>query len=149
MWYVDPDEAVDFLWADKLANRLKDKAAELGVDVLACVTSHWMCDDDTLYLYGWWPPNQTPRVIAFSTAGFDEITPEGSSPIERSPTRWCRGWRDSSAAGQPRTRQERLSARLQPRAVDEYVAGRLKFDPGCRRKLRNSWVRSSRRSRSC
>ena len=77
MWYVDPDEAVDFLWADKLANRLKDKAAELGVDVLACVTSHWMCDDDTLYLYGWWPPNQTPRVIAFSTAGFDEITPEG------------------------------------------------------------------------
>jgi hypothetical protein len=136
VWYVDAVEGVNFLWADKLADRLKDKAAELGVDVLACVTSHWMCDDDTLYLYGWWPANQTPRVMAFSTAGFDEITPEG--PVT---DRAIANAMVSGLAGffgdmdtHERGRQDCPLAFNRERLL-KYVTGPLTFDAGCRRKL--------------
>ena len=136
VWYVDPDEGLDFLWADKLANRLKDKAAELGVDVLACVTSHWMCDDDTLYLYGWWPANQTPRVMTFSTAGFDEITPEGpvtDRAIANAMVSGLAGFFGGMDA-HGRGRKDCPLAYNRERSL-KYVTGPLKFDPGCRRKL--------------
>ena len=136
VWYVDPGEGRDFLWADRLANRLKAKAAELGVDVLACVTSHWMCDDDTLYLYGWWPAKQTPPVIIFSTAGFDEITPEGpltDRAIANAMVSGLAGFfgdRDSHDGG----RKDCPLAFNRERAL-KYVTGPLKFDPDCRKKL--------------
>ena len=137
VWYVDPHEGLDFLWADKLANRLKSKAAELGVDVLACVTSHWMCDDDTLYLYGWWPPKQTPPVIAFSTAGFDEITPEGPVTDRAIANAIVSGLAGFFGAldSHERGRKDCPLAFNRERSI-KYVAGRLEFDPGCRRKLR-------------
>ena len=150
VWYVDPEERLDFLWADKLANRLKDKAAELGVDVLACVTSHWMCDDDTLYLYRWWPGNQAPPVMIFSTAGFDEITPEG--PVTD------RAIANAMAAGlagffggmetHKRGRKDCPLAYNRERLL-KYVTGPLKFDPGCRRKLVKPLGAKLRPSRSC
>jgi hypothetical protein len=136
VWYVDADEKLNFLWAEKLANRLKDKATELGVDVLACVTSHWMCDDDTLYLYGWWPADQTPRVMTFSTAGFDEITPEG--PVT---DRAIANAMVSGLAGffgnldtHDRGRKDCPLAYNRERSL-KYVTGPLTFDPDCRRKL--------------
>ncbi|MGI8427255.1 MAG: hypothetical protein ACR2M4_11830 [Actinomycetota bacterium] len=52
-------------------------AAELRVDVLACITRHWLRDDTTLNLYGWWPDHQKPPVVIFSCAGFDDLAAEG------------------------------------------------------------------------
>ena len=35
-----------FLWAERLADRLRGTPVELEVDILACITRHWMRDDE-------------------------------------------------------------------------------------------------------
>ncbi len=78
-WYVDeraPD-GTPYLWAERLAGRLKDLTVELRVNVLACITRHWLRDDNWLNIYGWWPAKQKPPVIIFSCAGFDDLKPSG------------------------------------------------------------------------
>jgi hypothetical protein len=78
-WEVE-DKAPDgspYLWANKVAQRLKRATIDLRVDVLACITRHWMCDDDYTNIYGWWPDNQETPVVIFSAAGLDELAPEG------------------------------------------------------------------------
>lgn len=78
-WDVDQkaDDGTPYLWADKLANRLKDMTVELRVHLLACVTRHWMRDDDWFNLYGWWPDGQKSPVVIFSCAGFEDLAPAG------------------------------------------------------------------------
>jgi len=46
--------------------------------VLACVTRHWLRDEEWLNLYGWWPNGGKPPVLVFSVAGFDDLDAEGS-----------------------------------------------------------------------
>lgn len=81
-WYLGQraEDGTPYLWAEKLALRLGQKPAELGVDILVCVTRHWLCDNDTLNLYGWWPDEEdrkkTPVTIV-SCAGFDDLAPAG------------------------------------------------------------------------
>ena len=74
---LNREEGADYLWAERVARRLQSKPAELGVDVIACVTSHWLRDDNWLNLYGWWPDDGTPPVVILSFAGFDQLEPEG------------------------------------------------------------------------
>jgi hypothetical protein len=71
------DDGTPYLWAEKLARRLERAAADLRVDILACVTRHWLRDDNTRNLYGWWPDGGKPPVVIFSCAGIDELPPEG------------------------------------------------------------------------
>ena len=73
----DKTEGETYLRADKLAHRLQSMPMELGVDILACVTSHYMRDDEWLNLYGWWPDGGKPPILVFSVAGFEELPPEG------------------------------------------------------------------------
>jgi CHAT domain len=75
--YQSPD-STPYLWAEKLAQRLHSKSAEINADVLACITRHWLADDDTLNLYGWWPDSPTPPVVIYSCAGFDRLPAQGS-----------------------------------------------------------------------
>jgi hypothetical protein len=77
VWDLDRSEGTNFLWAERVARRLQAKPAELGADILVCVTRHWLRDNDWLYLYGWWPDDQKPPVLIFSVAGFDELEPAG------------------------------------------------------------------------
>lgn len=67
-----------YLWANKVADRLKRATIDLRVDVLACITRHWMCDDDSVNIYGWWPDHQETPVVMFSAAGLDDLAPEGN-----------------------------------------------------------------------
>src|SRR5207344_3297580 len=78
-WDLDnrADDGTPYLWAERFADRLGRMAMELQVDVLACVTRHWLRDDDYLNIYGWWPERGGPPVLIFSCAGFDELPPEG------------------------------------------------------------------------
>ena len=78
-WYLDEraSDGSPYLWAEKLAHRLGRMTVELRVNILACITRHWLCDDHTLNLYGWWPDNKKPPVLIFSCAGFDDLAPEG------------------------------------------------------------------------
>lgn len=66
-----------YLLADCLAHRMKNVPVELGVDLIACITRHWMRDEEWLNLYGWWPAKQTPPVMILSVAGFEELAAEG------------------------------------------------------------------------
>jgi hypothetical protein len=79
-WYLDEraDDGSPYLWAEKVARRLQPMTVELGVNVLACITRHWLCDDEFLNLYGWWPENKKPPVVIFSTAGFEGLAAEGT-----------------------------------------------------------------------
>jgi hypothetical protein len=77
VWDLESTEGTPYLWAEHLARRLQNKPAELRVDVLACVTRHWLRDDDWLNIYGWWPDGGKPPLLIFSVAGFDRLPPEG------------------------------------------------------------------------
>ncbi len=71
------DDGTPYLWAEKLANRLGRMPLELHVNVVACVTRHWLRDDETLNIYGWWPEQGEGPVVIFSVAGFDALPAEG------------------------------------------------------------------------
>lgn len=77
VWDINEVEKVSYLWAERLADRLQRMPMELGAEVMACVTRHWMRDDNWLNLYGWWPTNRRPPIVIFSIAGFDELPSEG------------------------------------------------------------------------
>ena len=77
VWDLEEEEGKSYLWAEHLADRFQRMPMELGVEVLACVTRHWMRDDNWLNLYGWWPGGRKPPLIIFSIAGFEDLAPEG------------------------------------------------------------------------
>ncbi len=73
-----PDDT-PYLHAETLATRMACAAAELGVDLLACITRHWMRDKHTGNLYGWWPKEHKPPVVVASFAGFEGLMVEGQA----------------------------------------------------------------------
>jgi hypothetical protein len=110
---------------------------ELGVEVLACVTRHWMRDDKWFNIYGWWPGGHHPPIIIYSIAGFEQMAPEGPDTdraLANSMVECLAGFYggvDSHKRG----------AKDCPLAFNEirdyeHVVGRLKFDPTCRKKLK-------------
>jgi hypothetical protein len=72
------EDGTPYLWAERLAHRLGRMPMELHVDVLACVTRHWLRDDGYLNIYGWWDETGGPPVVIFSCAGFDNLPVEGA-----------------------------------------------------------------------
>lgn len=79
IWDLDTraDDGTPYLRAEHLAHRLESTVVELRVDVLACVTRHWMRSEEWLNIYGWWPDHKEPPVVIFSCAGFDDLQAEG------------------------------------------------------------------------
>ncbi len=77
VWDLDSVKNEPYLWAEHLANRLERMPMELGVEVLACVTRHWMRNNEKFDLYAWWPNDRRPPIIVYSIAGFKEMAPEG------------------------------------------------------------------------
>jgi len=65
-----------YLDATKLAARMQPSIFELRVDILVCITRHWMTDDETKNIYAWWGSGAQP-VVVLSFAGFDDLDPEG------------------------------------------------------------------------
>jgi hypothetical protein len=135
-WDVNKDEGVSFLWAERLAARLRRKAGELGVDVLVCVTRHWLRDNDWFYLYGWWPEDLNPPVIIFAVAGLEELKPEGPETDRAIANALVSGL----AGFYGRVGTHRAGARDCPLFFDEeraheHVVGAQKFDASCRKRL--------------
>jgi len=81
IWDLDQraEDGTPYLWAEKLAKRLEWAAVGLGVNVLACITRHWMRSDQHFKLYGWWPPLRKPPVVITSLAGFESLQAEGAA----------------------------------------------------------------------
>lgn len=137
VWDIDRSEGKNFLWAEHVARRLQGKPAELGTDILACVTRHWLRDDEWLYLYGWWPADQKPPVVIFSVAGFDQLTPEGHDTdraIANTMVTCLAGFYgnvDTHASGS----KDCPLAFNQTRDF-KHLVGQQKFDARCRQKLK-------------
>ena len=132
----DLNNGTSYLWAESVANRLKSKAAEIGADVLACVTRHWLRDDDYLNIYGWWPEAQKPPVVIFSLAGFEQLKAEGpetdraiANAVVASLTGFYANL-NSHARG-----PKDCPMWFDERRDYKHLAGRLKFDATCRRRL--------------
>jgi len=137
VWDLDSEKGTPYLWAERLAHRLQRTAMELGVEVLACVTRHWMRDDDWLNIYNWWPENGQPPILIFSVAGFDAMAPEGpetNRAIANATVCGLAGFYGDVGSHD-------RGAKDCPMAFNEgrefkYVAGPLKFDASCRKLLR-------------
>ena len=137
VWDLNRTERTNFLRAEQVAHRLQGKPVELGVDILACITRHWLRDEDWLYLYGWWPDERTPPVVIFSVAGFDQLPAEGPETdraIANAVVTCLAGF-----YGNLDTHER--GAKDCPLAFNQsrdykHVVGPQKFDAGCRRKLK-------------
>jgi hypothetical protein len=137
VWDLDSERGTPYLWAERLAHRLERVPLELGVEVLMCVTRHWMTDDETLNIYNWWPESGTPPILIFSVAGFDEIASEGTETNRAIANATVCGLAGFYGDMDSHTRR----AKDCPMAYNEdrefkYVAGPLKFDATCRKILR-------------
>jgi hypothetical protein len=77
VWDLHTDPKKPYLWAEKLAERLVGKTAELRVDVLVCITRQWLTDDTTYNIYASWPDKEKSNVLIFSCADFTQLQPEG------------------------------------------------------------------------
>jgi len=126
-----------YLWAERLADRLRGTPVELEIDILACITRHWMRDDEWENIYGWWPSNREPPILIQSVAGFDQLAPEG-----RETDRVIANEMVSSLAGfygnlgsHARGSKECPLFFNQQREF-EHIAARQRFDKDCRRKLK-------------
>ncbi|MBV9959531.1 MAG: CHAT domain-containing protein, partial [Acidobacteria bacterium] len=137
VWDLDTTEGTPYLWAERLASRLQRMPMELGVEVLACVTRHWMRDDNWLNLYGWWPGERKPPIIIYSIAGFEQMAPEGPDTDRALANALVTGLAgfygdmDSHEGGA----QDCPLASNEKRDFKQVV-GQQKFDAECRKKLK-------------
>lgn len=126
-----------YLMAEKLAERMACVTAELGVELLACVTRHWMRDARTLNLYGWWPVDRKPPVVVASFAGFDEMLVEGQATdraianLMVSALAGFFGGIEAHVKGSKDCPMWHNQNRLL-----SHLAGPQHFDPACRAKLK-------------
>jgi CHAT domain/Astacin (Peptidase family M12A) len=127
-----------FLWAERLADRLRGTPVELEVDILACITRHWMRDDEYMNTYGWWPNNREPPILIQSVAGFDQLAPEG-----RETDRVIANEMVSGLAGLygnldgHETGSKKCPMFFNRQRKFEHLASRKQFDKDCREKLKD------------
>ncbi len=67
-------DGTPYLWAEHFVQQVKRVLPELDVDMLICVSAHWMRNDNELNLFAAWP-GKVPITI-FSCAGY-ELEPRG------------------------------------------------------------------------
>ena len=78
VWDLEQDsQRTPYLWAERLAKKIESATVQLQVDLIACITRHWLRDDDWINLYGWWPSRQKQKVVIFSCADFEDLAVEG------------------------------------------------------------------------
>ena len=137
-WDVEeksPD-GTPYLMAEKVVERLESKTVELRINLLVCVTRHWMRDEETVNIYVWWPTGHKPSVVLFSCAGFEGLEAEGPST-----DRAIANAMVAALAGfYGELDSHKRGAKDCPLAYDqsrdiELLTGRQKFDASCRRKL--------------
>jgi hypothetical protein len=136
VWDLDSDPGTPYLRAERLAHRLRNRTVELQVNVLACVTRHWLRDEEWLNLYGWWPNGGKPPVLVFSVAGFDELAAEGRETDRAIANAMVAGLAGLYAdmGTHERGPMDCPMWFNESRTYDQIV-GAQKFDAACRRKL--------------
>ncbi|PWT92077.1 MAG: hypothetical protein C5B55_07010 [Blastocatellia bacterium] len=137
VWDLDSKKGTPYLWAERLASRFERMPMELGVEVLACVTRHWMRDDKTHNLYVWWPSGRKPPIIVFSVAGFEELAPEGAETDRAIANAVATGLAGFYGDQKGHTRLPKDCPLWYNKGRDfKHLIGAQKFDPSCRKALR-------------
>jgi hypothetical protein len=144
IWDVEhkAHDGTPYLVAESLAKRMAGATVDLGVDLLACITRHWMRDESTLNLYGWWPDEHKPPVVVASFAGFDELLVEGQ-PTDRAVANLM----VSALAGFIADIGAHVKGPKDcpmwhnPNRLLSHIAGPQRFDAGCRNKLKKKHAR--------
>lgn len=137
VWDLESEEGKPYLWAERLADRFQRMPMELGAEVLACVTRHWMRDDNWLNLYGWWPGGRKPPLIIFSIAGFEDLAPEGSETDRAIANATVTGLAGFYGDMDGHTRPPKDCPMWFNEGRDfKHLVGRQKFDVSCRKKLK-------------
>jgi hypothetical protein len=136
VWDLSSKKGRRYLWADRLADRLQRMPMELGVEVLACVTRHWMRDDNYLNLYGWWPKGHKPPIIIFSVAGFEQLQPEGPDTDRAIANATVTGLAGFYGDLDSHTRSKDCPLWFNEKRDLKHLVGQQKFDVTCRKKLK-------------
>ena len=136
VWDLDTEKGTPYLWAERLAHRLERMPMELGVEVLACVTRHWMRDDNWFNLYGWWPANHKPPIVIFSIAGFENLAPEGPETDRAVANTMVTTLAGFYANVDAHTRAKNCPLWMNEKREFKYLVGQQKFDATCRKKLK-------------
>jgi hypothetical protein len=136
VWDLDSEKGTPYLWAEHLASRLERMPLELGVEVLACVTRHWLRDDDWLNLYGWWPAERRPPIIIFSIAGFEELAAEGPETDRAIANAMVTGLAGFYGNAYAHTRAKDCPLWFNENRELKHLVGQQKFDAMCHRKLK-------------
>lgn len=138
VWDLETEPETSYLWAERLADRLQRMPMELGVDVLGCITRHWLRDDDWFNLYGWWPAERHPPIIIYSVAGFEQMAPEGPETDRALANAMVAGLAGFySDAGAHEGGAEDCPMYFNEERDYAQVVGWQKFDRSCRRKLKS------------
>jgi hypothetical protein len=130
-------DGTPYLFAERLARRVGNRAASLQVDALACLTRHWLRDEDTLNLYGWWPDRGEKPVLIFSGAGFDGLRaagPETDRAIANVLVTTLAGY--LADVGTHRRAPQNCPLGYNEKRRLENITGRQAFDPTCRAQLK-------------
>ena len=135
------EEGRNFLNAERFAEKLRHKPNALGVHILSCITHWWMCDDDTLNIYGWWSSRKDLSVLVFSTAGL-ALPAEGAEAGRALANGLVAGLAAQMIESQ--SKLEMIHDRTPSSCPFYYnedrdiqsVTGRLRFDTRCRKRLK-------------
>ena len=136
VWDLESTPGTPYLKAEQLAHRLRNKTVELQVNILACITRHWLRGEEWLNIHGWWPNGGKPPVLIFSIAGMDELGSEGSETdhaIANAMVAGLAGFYGDMATHR-RGPKDCPMCFNESRTVDQIVSAQ-KFDAVCRRKL--------------
>lgn len=131
-------DGTPYLMPKKLADRMACATAELGVNLLACITRHWMTGN----LYGWWPTERKPPVVVVSFAGFEALLVEGAQT-------------DRALANMAVAALAGFTAQIEahvkgpkdcpmwhnPNRLLSHIVGPQHFDAACRNKLKKKHAR--------
>ena len=131
-----------YLWAEKLADRMTPSLMGQGVRMLACITRHWLRDDDTLNLYGWMSPDRKPPVAVMSFAGFDELPAEGARTDRALANLLVTLIAEFTCDLDVHTKGDRACPMWENRPRDlEHITGPQRFDATCRRRIAKDHAR--------
>ncbi|HTU68081.1 MAG TPA: CHAT domain-containing protein [Steroidobacteraceae bacterium] len=139
VWSIDDDWKKTFLWAEKLVERMGAAAVEIGVDLLCCVTRQWMCDNDTVNIYGYTAADAEEPIAIFSVAGFDQLPPQGAETDRVIANAMVAALAESFGDADNHTRgSKHCPLFYNPRRSYAHLIERQAFDAKCRRELRKS-----------
>lgn len=132
----DRSGAEEYLRADRLAKRVANRAMELNVDLLACVTRHPLRTDEQRQINGWWPEKGGPPVGVFSTAGLT-LAPDGPDADRAIVNTMVALLTRFFGEGKPHQRGAKSCPLFFTKdRVLEHLTAKQKFDADCRKDLK-------------